>query len=358
MEPPPKRPKTQSNSNTTLIISNLPTNQSTTQLSSIFQPFGTILSFNLNPSDPTIAILIFEKEESSTNAMQMHGIDIGFGTPLGVERPSQPPSIPTFTSSTSSNTDNTDDDDVDMFSSDQADAELGPCIGIDLGTTYSCVGVWRNDTVEIIPNEFGNKTTPSYVCFAPDGGLIVGESAKSSAALHPTQTIFDAKRLIGRNFQDKVVQSDAKLWAFKVAGTLDNETKGPAVIHVQHRNKAKILRPEEISSMVLSKMKSIAEIYLGTSVTRAVITVPAYFTDAQRAATKTAGAIAGLQVLRIINEPTAAALAYGLDKQNRRGERNVLVFDMGGGTFDVTLLSLGKKKKKKKRKNSQVHTRY
>jgi len=312
-----KRPRVEQQRQHALSISNLPQHKTADQLRYIFQPFGNIISFNVDSTTSTRATLIFAKEDSVNLALQLNGIDMGFGTPLGVQR-----------------IDDADDvDDVD---------DLGPCIGIDLGTTYSCVGVWRNNTVEIIPNDFGNKTTPSYVCFSEDSGLIVGEAAKSNAALHPTQTIFDAKRLIGRNFEDKVVQGDVKQWAFKVAGSQENGTKGPAVIHVKDHGAARILRPEEISSMVLSKMKKVAETYLGRSVHRAVITVPAYFTDAQRAATKAAGAIAGLQVLRIINEPTAAALAYGLDKQDRRGERNVLVFDMGGGTFDVTLLSLEK----------------
>jgi len=196
-------------------------------------------------------------------------------------------------------------------------------IGIDLGTTYSCVGVWQNDHVEIIANDQGNRTTPSYVSFTQEERLI-GDAAKSSAASNPSNTVFDAKRLIGQKFSDSNVQSDMKHFSYKVISK-DNKP----MIEVDYKGETKVFAPEEISSMVLSKMKEIAEAYLGTTVTDAVITVPAYFNDSQRQATKDAGAIAGLNVLRIINEPTAAAIAYGLDKKSNK-ERNVLIFDCGG----------------------------
>jgi heat shock protein 1/8 len=199
-----------------------------------------------------------------------------------------------------------------------------PCaIGIDLGTTYSCVGVWQNDHVEIIANDQGNRTTPSYVSFTAEERLI-GEAAKSSAANNPTNTIFDAKRLIGQKYSDPKVQSDMKHFSYQV---LDKEDK--PMIEATFRGETKIFAPEEISSMVLMKMKETAEAYLGEKVTDAVITVPAYFNDSQRQATKDAGAIAGLNVLRIINEPTAAAIAYGLDKQSSVN-KNILIFDCGG----------------------------
>ncbi|KAF9688859.1 hypothetical protein SADUNF_Sadunf01G0031800 [Salix dunnii] len=209
-------------------------------------------------------------------------------------------------------------------------------IGIDLGTTYSCVGVWQNDRVEIIANDQGNRTTPSYVAFT-DIERLIGDAAKNQVAMNPQNTVFDAKRLIGRRFSDPSVQSDMKHWPFKVV-------PGPAdkpVIVVQYKGEEKKFSAEEISSMVLTKMKEIAEAYLGHAVNNAVITVPAYFNDSQRQATKDAGAIAGLNVLRIINEPTAAAIAYGLDKKALKiGEHNVLIFDLGGGTFDVSLLTI------------------
>ncbi|KAL0286163.1 UNVERIFIED_CONTAM: Heat shock protein [Sesamum calycinum] len=209
-------------------------------------------------------------------------------------------------------------------------------IGIDLGTTYSCVGVWVNDRVEIIPNDQGNRTTPSYVAFT-DTERLIGDAAKNQVAMNPHNTVFDAKRLIGRRFTDPSVQSDMKLWPFKViAGPGDK----PMIV-VSYKGEQKQFAAEEISSMVLTKMRETAESFLGYQIKNAVVTVPAYFNDSQRQATKDAGAIAGLNVLRIINEPTAAAIAYGLDKKaSRRGEQNVLVFDLGGGTFDVSLLTI------------------
>jgi heat shock protein 1/8 len=209
----------------------------------------------------------------------------------------------------------------------------GPGIGIDLGTTYSCVGVWQNDTVEIIANDQGNRTTPSYVAFTETERLL-GDAAKSQVALNPENTVYDAKRLIGRKFSDPVVQSDMKHWPFNVvAGPNDKP-----LIEVTFKGQQKRFSAEEISSMVLIKMKETAEAYLGKTVKNAVITVPAYFNDSQRQATKDAGSIAGLNVMRIINEPTAAAIAYGLDKKG--DEKNILIFDLGGGTFDVSLLTI------------------
>ena len=208
-------------------------------------------------------------------------------------------------------------------------------IGIDLGTTYSCVGVWQNNTVEIIANDQGNRTTPSYVAFT-DSERLIGEAALNQAASNATNTVFDAKRMIGRKFNEPTVQSDMKHWPFKVTGAAGDKCE----ISVQYKNETKTFSPEEISSMVLTKMKQTAEAFLGCEVKQAVITVPAYFNDSQRQATKDAGAICGLQVLRIINEPTAAAIAYGLNKEKSRGEMNVLIFDLGGGTFDVSLLTL------------------
>ena len=207
-------------------------------------------------------------------------------------------------------------------------------IGIDLGTTYSCVGVFKNDQVEIIANDQGNRTTPSYVAFT-DTERLVGDAAKNQVAMNPSNTVFDAKRLIGRKFGDHEVQSDMKLWPFKVLCR-----DGKPIVEVTYQNEVKTFFPEEISAMVLGKMKETAERYLGTTVTKAVITCPAYFNDSQRQATKDAGVIAGLDVLRIINEPTAAAIAYGMDRKKEKGEKTVIIFDLGGGTFDVTLLTI------------------
>ena len=209
-----------------------------------------------------------------------------------------------------------------------------PCVGIDLGTTYSCVGVWQNDRVEIIANDQGNRTTPSYVGFT-DAERLIGDAAKNQVAMNPTNTVFDAKRLIGRSFSDTTVQADMKHWPFKVVAQHGDKP----YIQVSFMGETKTFAPEEISAMVLQKMKDIAEAYLATPVESAVVTVPAYFNDSQRQATKDAGTIAGLTVKRIINEPTAAAIAYGLDKKDEN-EKNVLIFDLGGGTFDVSLLAI------------------
>ncbi|CAH9110272.1 unnamed protein product [Cuscuta epithymum] len=228
-----------------------------------------------------------------------------------------------------------------------AEGEEGPAIGIDLGTTYSCVGVWQpqHGRVEIITNDLGNRTTPSWVAFT-DAERLIGEPAQNQAAMNPSNTIFDVKRLIGRKFGDEIVQNDMKHWPFKVVAGPDSGCGEHPIIAVTYKGEEKQFAAEEISSMILQKMKSIAEAYLGKQVKKAVITVPAYFNDAQRQSTKDAGVIAGLEVLRIINEPTAAAIAYGLDKKgNGSGfsdSRNILVFDLGGGTFDVSIVTMEK----------------
>ncbi|KNZ51674.1 uncharacterized protein VP01_386g18 [Puccinia sorghi] len=220
---------------------------------------------------------------------------------------------------------------------DAESTEFNGAIGIDLGTTYSCVGVWQNDRVEIIANDQGNRTTPSYVAFTSEERLI-GDAAKNQAAMNPRMTVFDAKRLIGRRFDDSDVKKDMVHWPFTVI-----EKDGNPFIQVDYLGETKTFSPQEISAMVLTKLKETAETKLGKEVKKAVITVPAYFNDSQRLSTKDAGAIAGLDVLRIINEPTAAAIAYGLgeasDKKEKK-ERTVLIFDLGGGTFDVSLLSI------------------
>jgi heat shock protein 1/8 len=208
-------------------------------------------------------------------------------------------------------------------------------IGIDLGTTYSCVGIWQNDRVEIIASDTGNRTVPSMVSFT-DTERIIGDAAKAAASAFPRSTVFDAKRMIGREFKDPHLQADMKHFPYDVI----DDGKGRPQIVVETKDGQKKFYPEEVSAMVLQKMKSIAESYLGKTVKDAVITVPAYFNDAQRQATKDAGMIAGLNVMRIINEPTAAALAYGLDKKHGEGEKHILVFDLGGGTFDVSLMTI------------------
>mmetsp|Transcript_30739 Transcript_30739/g.74772 ORF Transcript_30739/g.74772 Transcript_30739/m.74772 type:complete len:642 (+) Transcript_30739:26-1951(+) len=212
-------------------------------------------------------------------------------------------------------------------------SEIGPVVGVDLGTTYSCVGIFKNGKVEIIANDQGNRVTPSYVAFT-DGERLVGDAAKTQAAFNPQNTVYDAKRLIGRRFSDPHVQSDMKLWPFAVEADKD----GKPAIRVHVKGEAKLLLPQEISAMILSKMRDTAEAYLGQEVKNMVVTVPAYFNDAQRQATKDAGTIAGLNVLRILNEPTAAAIAYGLDRTMEA--QTILVFDLGGGTFDVSLLTI------------------
>merc|ERR1712164_184231 len=220
----------------------------------------------------------------------------------------------------------------DVHAEDKKDEKVGTVIGIDLGTTYSCVGVYKNGRVEIIPNDQGNRITPSYVAFDGDERFI-GDAAKNQAAINPTNTVFDVKRLIGRKFNDDTVQKDIKLLPYDI-----KDKGGKPYVEVDVKGARKMYSPEEISAMILGKMKEVAEAFLGKDVKNAVVTVPAYFNDAQRQATKDAGTIAGLNVMRIINEPTAAAIAYGLDKKS--GEKNILVFDLGGGTFDVSLLTI------------------
>jgi len=220
------------------------------------------------------------------------------------------------------------------ITSAESDASLGTVIGIDLGTTYSCVGVMKNGKVEIIPNEQGNRITPSYVAWTDSGERLIGDAAKNQATINPENTVFDIKRLIGRKYSDASVQSDKKLVPYKIVSKDDKP-----FVEVVLEGKARTFAPEEISAMILSKMKEIAETFLGYEVKHAVVTVPAYFNDAQRQATKDAGTIAGLSVQRIINEPTAAAIAYGLNKKGS-GEKTILVYDLGGGTFDVTLLTI------------------
>ncbi|KAJ2152329.1 ATPase with role in protein import into the ER [Coemansia sp. RSA 1935] len=216
---------------------------------------------------------------------------------------------------------------------EESKEDYGTVIGIDLGTTYSCVAVHKNGRVEIIANEQGSRITPSWVGFTADGERLIGDAAKNQAPNNPENTIFDAKRMIGLRYNDKEVKRDMKTWPFKV---IDKD--GKPTFRVDVKGDKRNFSPEEISAMVLGKMKEIAESYLNTKVTHAVVTVPAYFNDAQRQATKDAGAIAGLNVLRIVNEPTAAAIAYGLDKKGK--ERHILVYDLGGGTFDVSLLAI------------------
>jgi L1 cell adhesion molecule like protein len=207
-------------------------------------------------------------------------------------------------------------------------------VGIDLGTCMSCVGIWQNGRVEIIANDQGNRITPSYVAFS-DTERLIGDAAKNQAAMNPKNTVYDAKRLIGRSMNDPAVQKDMKLWPFTVKAGKEDKP----IIEVESAGETKSFHPEEISAMILVKMKEIAESYLGHEVKKAVVTVPAYFDNAQRQATKDAGVIAGLEVLRIINEPTAAAIAYGLDKKKKE-EQHILIFDCGGGTHDVSLLTL------------------
>jgi len=214
-----------------------------------------------------------------------------------------------------------------------SDEPLGTVIGIDLGTTYSCVGVFQSGRVEIIPNDQGNRITPSYVSWDNAGERLIGDAAKNQATVNPEQTVFDVKRLIGRKYADKTVQADKKLLPFKIESKDDKP-----YVTVDVKGEMKSFAPEEISAMILGKMRTVAEGFMGKEIKHAVVTVPAYFNDAQRQATKDAGTISGMSVQRIINEPTAAAIAYGMDKKG--GEKNILVFDLGGGTFDVTLLTI------------------
>jgi len=224
---------------------------------------------------------------------------------------------------------------VTVSGENKKNEEVGTVIGIDLGTTYSCVGVFKNGRVEIIANDMGNRITPSYVAFTAEGERLIGDSAKNQLTSNPENTVFDAKRLIGRDWGEKTVQHDIQFFPFKV---IEKNGKPHVKVNTGGGTGEKVFAAEEISAMVLGKMKEVAEAYLGKTVTHAVVTVPAYFNDAQRQATKDAGAISGLTVMRIINEPTAAAIAYGIDKKD--GEKNILVFDLGGGTFDVSLLTI------------------
>lgn len=223
-----------------------------------------------------------------------------------------------------------------IFASAQSEAseDKGVIIGIDLGTTYSCVGIRRNGRTEIIANDQGNRITPSFIAWTPEGERLVGDAAKNQASRNPELTVFDVKRIIGRGYDDPQLQADIKHFPFSVVN-VSGQPKVEMTTEQEHFS----FTPEELSAMVLSKMKTTAEEYLGQKVTHAVVTVPAYFNDAQRQATKDAGRIAGLTVERIINEPTAAALAYGLDAR-LKGEENILVFDLGGGTFDVSILTI------------------
>ena len=207
-----------------------------------------------------------------------------------------------------------------------------PIIGIDLGTTFSCVGIFKNGQVEVIPNELGNRITPSVVAFT-DEERLVGEAAKNQVAVNPTRTLYDVKRLIGRRYSDKTVQYDKKYLPYEI---VDKDSK-PYISVPDVKGQTKVFSPEEISAMVLIKMKEIAESYSGKKIKNAIVTVPAYFDNSQRQSTKDAGIISGLNVVRVLNEPTAAAIAYGLDE---KAEKNILVFDLGGGTFDVSILTI------------------
>lgn len=219
---------------------------------------------------------------------------------------------------------------VSVASSEQPKYDC-PIIGIDLGTTYSCVGIFKNSQVEVIPNELGNRITPSVVSFT-DQERLIGEAAKNQASMNPSRTVYDVKRLIGRRYSDTTVQYDKKYLPYEIV-----DKEGKPYISITSNNENKVYAPEEISAMILTKMKEIAESYSGKKIKNAIVTVPAYFNDAQRQATKDSGIIAGLNVVRVLNEPTAAAIAYGLDKQE---EQNILVFDLGGGTFDVSILTI------------------
>jgi heat shock protein 5 len=221
-----------------------------------------------------------------------------------------------------------------LVSANEEEKVIGNVVGIDLGTTYSCVGIFKKGKVEIIANDQGNRVTPSWVAFTENERLI-GEAAKNQATLNPENTVFDVKRLIGRRFEDAEVQRDMKLMPYKIVNR-----GGKPYVQVKVKGEDKVYSPEEVSAMILTKMKETAEAHIGKKVEYAVVTCPAYFNDAQRQATKDAGTIAGLNVLRIINEPTAAAIAYGLDNANT--EKNILVFDLGGGTFDVSILTIEK----------------